>query len=123
MTILLHFTFYILHFLFMSDCIFCKIISEQIPSFKIREDEHFLAILDVFPNTKGQTLVIPKKHYDSDVFEMDEAMMNKFFVAAKKVSKLLKKSLKVHRIALVMEGMGVNHAHIKLYPLHGLDTK
>jgi diadenosine tetraphosphate (Ap4A) HIT family hydrolase len=54
---------------------------------------------------------------------MDEAMMNKFFVAAKKVSKLLKKSLKVHRIALVMEGMGVNHAHIKLYPLHGLDAK
>ena len=107
----------------MSDCIFCKIVSEQIPSFKIREDEHFLAILDVFPNTKGQTLVIPKKHYDSDVFEMDEAMMNKFFVAAKKVSKLLKKSLKVQRIALVMEGMGVNHAHIKLYPLHGLDTK
>ena len=87
---------------------------------KIWEDKNFLAILDAFPNTKGMTLVIPKKHHDSEVLEMDDRIYKDFFLATKKVAKILKKGLKVNRVAMVMEGMGVNHAHIKLYPLHGV---
>ncbi|MFH0969608.1 MAG: HIT family protein [Patescibacteria group bacterium] len=101
-------------------CIFCKIIKGEIPSVKIWEDKNFLAILDAFPNTKGMALVMLKKHYDSDAIEMDDKIYKDFFLAAKKVAKLLKKGLKVNRVAIVMEGMGVNHAHIKLYPLHGV---
>jgi len=104
-------------------CIFCKIIKGEIPSVKIWEDKNFLAILDVFPNTKGMTLVMPKKHFDSEVFEIDDKKYKDLFLAAKKVSKILKKGLKVNRVAMVMEGMGVNHAHIKLYPLHGVGPK
>ncbi len=105
------------------DCIFCKIIKGEIPAVKIWEDEFFVAVLDAFPNTKGMTLIIPKKHYDSDAVEMEEKIYKDFFLAAKKVAKLLKKGLKVNRVAMVMEGMGVNHAHIKLYPLHGVGPK
>ena len=47
----------------MSDCIFCKIAKGEIPSVKIWEDDEFFAILDLFPNTKGMTLVIPKSHF------------------------------------------------------------
>lgn len=101
-------------------CIFCKIIKGEIPSVKIWEDKNFLGILDVFPNTKGMTLVMPKKHYDSEVFEMNDKIYKDFLLATKKVAKILKKGLKVNRVAMVMEGMGVNHAHIKLYPLHGI---
>lgn len=105
------------------DCIFCKIVLGEIPSFKIWEDEEYLAILDGFPNTKGQTLVMPKKHYDSYVFDMDTEVYSRFMIFAKDVAKMLEKRLRVYRIALVMEGMGVNHAHLKLYPLHGVDEK
>lgn len=104
-----------------SDCIFCKIVAGEIPSYKIYEDDDFIGILDVFPNTKGMTLVIPKEHYDSYAFEMPEEIYTKFFLTAKKLGKVIDEKLNVVRTALVMEGMGVNHAHIKLYPMHGLD--
>lgn len=108
----------------MSDCIFCNIAAGTAPSFKIRENDDFLAFLDGFPNTKGQTLVIPKKHYESDFFLVDDPKFYQdYLVAAKEVVEILKKGLGVHRVAMVMEGMGVDHLHLKLYPLHGLDKE
>jgi len=104
------------------DCIFCKIVKNEIPSHKIYEDENFIAILDIFPNTKGMTLVLTKDHYDSYAADMDDEIYSRFFLTAKKISKLLDEKLGVRRTALVMEGMGINHAHIKLYPLHGLES-
>jgi len=103
------------------DCIFCKIIKGEFDSAKIWEDEEFLAILDIRPNTKGMTLVLPKKHFDSYIFDLPDDVYEKLLMAAKKVGKILDKSLKVKKVAMVMEGMGVNHAHIKLYPMYGLD--
>jgi len=105
----------------MSDCIFCKIINKELDSVKVWEDENFLAILDVCPNTKGMTLVIPKKHFDSYYFEIDDPVYLEIMNASKKVVKILEKGLKVNRVAMVMEGLGVNHLHIKLYPLYGVE--
>ncbi len=107
----------------MKDCIFCKIIKNEIESAKIWEDEKFLAILDGNPNVKGMTLVISKDHYDSYAFDMPDDIYSDFLLATKKVTKILEKGLGVQRVAMVMEGMGVNHAHIKLYPLHGVKEK
>jgi len=104
----------------MKDCLFCKIVKGEISAQRIWENKEFLAILDINPNTKGMTLVLTKKHYPSYVFKMPESVYKRFLVAAKKVGKLLDKKLNVQRTAMVMEGMGVNHAHIKLYPLHGI---
>ena len=104
-------------------CIFCEIVSGEIPSEKVWEDDKFLAVLDVFPNTLGMTLVMPKKHYDSYAFDMPDDVYCDFFRAAKKVVKILETGLDVKRVALVMEGMGINHAHLKLYPLFGLEEK
>jgi len=107
----------------MTDCIFCKIAKGEIPCHKIYEDEEFLAFLDIFPNTKGMVLVITKKHYPSYVFEIPEEIYKKLLTTTKKIAKTLDKVLKVQRTAMVMEGMGIDHAHIKLYPLHGLESK
>jgi len=104
------------------DCIFCKISKGEIPSYKIWGNEKYFAILDIFPNTKGMTLVIPKEHFHSYAFEMNDNEYSEFMLAAKTVGKLLDEKLKTNRTALVMEGMGVNHAHLKLYPLHGVDA-
>lgn len=105
------------------DCIFCKIISGEIDSAKIWEDEKHLAILDVNPNVKGMALVITKKHFDSEVFDMPQQDYASLMLASKQVGRLLEKFLEVKRVALVAEGLGINHAHIKLYPLYGLQEK
>lgn len=105
------------------DCIFCKIVKGEIDSAKIWEDDKFAAILDVNPNTKGMTLVITKDHYDSYAFDMSDAVYKEFMAVSKEIAKMLEKGLGVSRVAMVMEGMGINHAHIKLYPLYGVDEK
>ncbi|MGB2762110.1 MAG: HIT domain-containing protein [Minisyncoccales bacterium] len=107
----------------MEDCIFCKIAKGEIDSAKIWENEKFLAILDVSPNTKGMTLLLIKDHYDSYMFDIPDNIYTEFMLAAKKVSKILEQGLDVKRVAMVMEGMGINHAHLKLYPLHGIKDK
>lgn len=107
----------------MDNCVFCKIVKGEIDSAKIWEDDKFLAILDINPNTKGMTLVLTKEHFDSYAFDMQEDVYAAFFSAAKKAARMLEKALNVKRVALVMEGTGVNHSHIKLYPLYGLEEK
>lgn len=105
----------------MKNCIFCKIAKGEINSAKIWEDKDFLAILDLNPNVDVQSLVLPKKHFSSDIFLLDGEIYQNFFLAAKKVAEILKEKLKLRRIAIVIEGMGVDHAHIKLYPLYGVE--
>ena len=107
----------------MDNCIFCKIASGQFDSAKIWEDENFIAVLDINPNTKGMTLVMPKNHFDSDAFLMPDEDYKNLMMATKKVSDILRKGLNVNRVAMVAEGMGVNHVHIKLYPLHGVEKE
>ncbi len=107
----------------MKNCIFCKIIKGELPSYKIYEDNEFLAILDIKPNMEGVTLVLTKKHYPSYTFDMPNKIYKKLMLVSKKVAKILEKGLKVKRVAMVMEGMGIDHVHIKLYPLHGIKKK
>lgn len=104
------------------NCIFCKIVNGDIPSQKIWENDEFYAFLDLCPNCKWQSLIIPKKHYDSDLFLVnDEEFYGRYIAAAQEVVELLKKNLGVVRVWMIMEGMGVNHLHIKLYPMWNLD--
>jgi len=107
----------------MENCIFCKIVDGKIDSAKIYEDKDFLAILDINPNMKGMTLVLTKEHYDSYAFDIPEKIYKEFMNISKKVARILEKGLNVKRVAMIMEGMGINHAHIKLYPLHGVEEK
>lgn len=104
----------------MNDCIFCKIIRGEIPASKIWEDADHIAILDAFPNTQGMALVLTKKHFGSYAFDMPEHDYSELMKASRLVGKLLDKKLNVGRTAMVLEGMGVDHIHVKLYPLHGL---
>src|SRR3989338_429783 len=75
----------------MKDCIFCKIVNGELPSVKIWEDKDFIAVLDPNPNTKGMTLIIPKKHYDSYIFDDSDEFCKNIIIASKRVAKLLEK--------------------------------
>ena len=103
------------------NCIFCKIISGQIPSHKFYEDASCIAILDINPNTKGATLVIPKIPMPSDIFSCDNNEISKVFEAAKNASQKIMQVLTPSRVALVVEGIMIDHLHMKLYPLYGVE--
>lgn len=102
------------------DCIFCKMVAGLAVCHTIWEDTNYLAFLSIFPNTEGFTVVIPKHHVSSYIFDHPPEEINGLMEAAQKVAALLvNKFSTVARAALVFEGYGVNHLHAKLIPLHG----
>jgi len=105
-------------------CIFCEISKGNIkPAGIIYEDKKYMAWLSPYPNTEGFTVVIPKKHYGSDVLDMPDKILQEFILIAKKVSNILLGNFKdVGRVGLIMEGTGIDHAHIKLFPMHGTEN-
>lgn len=104
----------------MDNCIFCKIVAGEIPSHKIWEDEKHLAFLTIFPNTSGFSVVIPKAHVGSYLFDAPDEVVSDMVLAAKKVAKLLDIKLEdVGRTGMIFEGFGVDHLHAKLFPMHG----
>lgn len=106
----------------MEKTIFHKILAGEAPCHKVWEDDEHLAFLSIFPNTKGVTVVIPKKWQPSYFVEVNDKDLNKLVLAAKKVAKLLDSKLEgVGRTAMVFEGFGVNYLHAKLFPLHNTE--
>ena len=104
----------------MPDCIFCKIVAGESPSHKIWENENHLAFLSIFPNTEGVSVVITKEHYPSYVADLPDEVSNALLSAAKKVAKKIDAAYEdVDRTGFVFEGFGVDHIHVKLFPLHG----
>ena len=99
--------------------IFDDIVSGQMKSWPVWEDENFLAFLTPFPNTPGFTVVIPKQNPGDYVFSLDDEMYQEFMKSVKTVATILEKAFDTPRVALVFEGTGVAHVHAKLIPLHG----
>ena len=96
--------------------IFTKIISGEIPSYKIEENDKFLAFLDVNPIAKGHALVIPKKEIDY-IFEIGTDLYSEFWLFAKEVAAKLEKEVECKRIGIAVVGLEVPHAHIHLVPI------
>ena len=102
--------------MYKDDCIFCKLVQWQIPSAKIWENDTYIAILDAFPACKGMTVVLPKQHYASDIFTLDDTIYTWLFQAVKEAVVRMKTWLWVERVGIAVEWLQVNHAHVKLYP-------
>jgi len=100
--------------------IFTKIINGEIPTYKIAEDENYLAFLDVNPNAKGHTLCIPKQEIDK-FFDMEEELYLGLMKFSRKVAKALEKTVPCKRIGVAVVGLEVPHAHVHLIPLHDMD--
>ena len=96
----------------MTDCIFCKIVEGEIPSFKIYEDEKYLAFLDVFPKTSYQMLVIPKEHIE---WVWDVPRVGEYYEVAAKVARHVRK-ISGEPVRQMVYGFQVPHAHIQLRP-------
>lgn len=105
----------------MDNCIFCKIVNKEIPSYKVYEDELVYAFLDLTQTTKGHTLVIPKKHV-TDIFEYDEEVASQLFARVPKIARAIEKAFpEMAGLNLVNNNrelayQSVFHSHIHLLP-------
>lgn len=97
--------------------IFSRIVSGEIPAYKVAETDAFLAILDVRPQAKGHTLCIPKQEIDY-IFDIDDEQLAGLMVFAKKVAKAVEKAVPCKRIGVAVIGLEVPHAHVHLIPLN-----
>ncbi|MBL6658022.1 MAG: HIT family protein [Flavobacteriales bacterium] len=100
--------------------IFSKIISGEIPAYKVAEDDNFLAFLDIFPLSKGHTLVIPK-HETDYIFDMESDEYANLWKFAQKVAKAQKLVIDCARIGVAVIGLEVAHTHIHLVPINGVE--
>jgi histidine triad (HIT) family protein len=97
--------------------LFSKIAAGDIPSYKCAEDDKFYAFLDINPVVKGHTLVVPRKEIDY-IFDMDDKDLADFEVFAKKVARAICAAFPCKKVAEVVLGLEVNHAHIHLMPIN-----
>jgi len=99
--------------------IFTKIIQGEIPSYKVAENDDYFAFLDINPNAKGHTLVIPKKE-ENRIFDLDEASYLSLMQFSYKVAKAIEKAVPCERVGLTVIGLEVPHVHVHLIPLHSM---
>jgi histidine triad (HIT) family protein len=97
--------------------IFSKIVAGEIPSYKVAEDENYLAFLDIFPLAKGHVLVIPKEEVDY-LFDLDEKRYAGLMDFARKVAIAIGKVIPCKRVGVAVLGLEVPHAHVHLIPLN-----
>ncbi len=100
--------------------IFSKLISGELPCYKIAESDEFLAFLDINPNTLGHTLCIPKKTEDK-VFDLSEQEYLRLMNFSRKVALAIRKSVKCKRVGISVIGLEVPHVHVHLIPLNEMD--
>ena len=97
--------------------IFSRIINGEIPCYKVAEDDNYFAFLDINPLTKGHTLVVPKTEVDY-IFDLDDDTLAGMIVFAKRVAAKIKERISCKRVAMVVLGLEVPHAHIHLIPIN-----
>lgn len=99
--------------------IFSKIVNGEIPAYKILENEHFLAFLDVYPLVQGHTLVIPKLETDY-IFDMEDEHLADLLLFSKRVAVAIRSAIPCKKVGISVIGLEVPHAHIHLIPMQSV---
>ena len=100
--------------------VFSKIIAGEIPCYKIAEDNHHIAFLDLNPNAKGHTLCVPKKEVDK-IFDLDPQDYTELMNFSRKIALAMRSVIPCKRIGMTVIGLEVPHTHVHLIPLNGMD--
>jgi histidine triad (HIT) family protein len=100
--------------------IFDRIVSGEVPAYKVWENDGYIAFLSRWPSTPGFTVVIPKKNPGDNFIEVSEEAYTGLLLAAREVADILRKVFNTYRVGLVIEGEGVPYLHVKLIPMHGV---
>ena len=97
--------------------IFSRIIAGEIPCYKVAEDDRHFAFLEINPLTKGHTLVVPKREVDY-IFDLEDDELQQMIVFAKRIARKIKSKIECKKVAMVVLGLEVAHAHIHLIPIN-----
>jgi len=100
--------------------IFTKIIKGEIPSYKVAENDKFYAFLDINPNAKGHTLVVPKKEVNK-LFDLDEETYNELMSFSREIALAIEKVIPCKRVGMSVIGLEVPHVHVHLIPLQAME--
>jgi len=100
--------------------IFAKIIAGEIPSYKVAENEHFYAFLDIFPLREGHVLVVPKTETDK-LFDVEDELLREWLVFAKPIARAIERTFPCNRCGISVIGLEVPHAHMHLVPIDSAD--
>jgi len=100
--------------------IFTKIISGEIPSYKVAENDEFIAFLDINPNAKGHTLCVPKQEINK-IFEMEKGLYSRLMEFSYDVAQAIEKAVPCKRVGVAVVGLEVPHVHVHLIPLQDMD--
>ncbi|MEO1011011.1 MAG: HIT family protein [Bacteroidota bacterium] len=100
--------------------IFAKIINGEIPCYKVAEDDHYFAFLDINPNAAGHTLCVPKKEVDR-ILDLDEQTYMGLMAFSRKVGMAIEAAMKCNRVGITVIGLEVPHAHVHLIPLSTME--
>ncbi|MCK0158645.1 HIT family protein [Cellulophaga sp. F20128] len=100
--------------------IFTQIINGDIPCYKVAEDAHFFAFLDISPNAKGHTLCVPKKEVDK-ILDLDEQTYLGLMAFSRKVGKAIEAVIDCNRVGISVIGLEVPHVHVHLIPLNSME--
>jgi histidine triad (HIT) family protein len=109
--------FFLIIFTIKAMTIFSKIISGEIPSYKIAENEQFLAFLDVFPLVKGHVLVVPKTEVDK-LFDLPDVYLSNMLLFSRTIAKAIERTMDCNRCGISVVGLEVPHAHMHLLPIN-----
>ena len=99
--------------------IFTKIINGEIPCYKVAEDDNYFAFLDINPNAKGHTLVVPKKEVNK-IFDLDKDTYGGLLEFSRKIAIALEKTVPCLRVGMSVIGLEVPHVHVHLIPLNSM---
>ena len=97
--------------------VFTRIVKGEIPCYKVAEDDRYFAFLDINPLAKGHTLVIPKEETDN-IFDLDDRKLADMMVFAKRIARKIQANIACKKVAVVVLGLEVPHAHIHLIPIN-----
>ncbi len=100
--------------------IFTKIINGEIPSYKVAENDEFIAFLDINPNAKGHTLCVPKQEINK-IFDMEKGLYTRLMEFSYDVAKAIEKAVPCKRVGVAVVGLEVPHVHVHLIPLQDMD--
>lgn len=100
--------------------VFTKIITGEIPSYKVAENDEFIAFLDINPNAKGHTLCVPKQEVDK-IFDLDKELYTRLMQFSYDVAKAIEKAVPCKRVGVAVVGLEVPHVHVHLIPLQDMD--
>ena len=101
----------------MADCIACKLISGELPSYKVYEDDKTLAFLEIHPITEGHVVIASKQHVE-DIWGLDDETYQHVLMVGRNIAHKIKAIFDPARVGVIVEGMEFAHAHFKVFPIN-----